>query len=112
MKESKHRRFAVDGESYAHGGVTEYTRTYDRDDIIEGVIQAVVDDSVWFELGDEGLEVSDYLTSEDMETIEETLTRELLDDDYGDIKHFELITNLVESMVGNVEAEFDYQEFR
>lgn len=103
----------MDGEPHL-GKVRETTYTYDRDDIVEALIEALCEDSgaTYFMLGDNEVEVGDYLTLADIETVGLQVEEKLIDDDYGTEKERSLITDLVERMVAyNASAEFDGQAY-
>ncbi len=113
MKESSHKRYPADGESPAHGSVTEYTRTWDRDDIMEEICQALLEYSSYFELNDEQIDITEYITEADMENIQRDIEEKLLDDDFGSGKDYDLVISHLDDLLDkDADYEVDIQEFR
>ena len=114
MKVNCNKYQVIPGEPQL-GKVEECTYTFDREEILEALVEAILEDSHWFQLGDfdDHLDVSDWLSEEDLELIRGVMERELLDDDYGSGKDWDLVYDIVDKAIPyGATHEFETQEYR
>jgi len=114
MIEAGHRVYPVDGESFANGKVEEYTVIYEREDIVEGIIDSFVEgNDTFLYLGeDEEVPMGTFLDVGEIEEINEEIGRHLIDDEYGSDKHFGLVADLIEQTIdSDVDYEIEIQRY-
>ena len=114
MKETSKVYDVMPGEKHL-GKVRETTVVYDRDDIIEELINLFengeVDIEDTFTIGGSDADIGAFLDEQEVDNINEMNNR-LLDDDFGTLKHQEMLMTLLDEYVpDNAEFEYDYQEY-
>ena len=109
MRYGKEMKYCTDGESGCHGYTVEQILTYEREDILEGLVELFENDSIdslssTINLG-EDVEIGTWLDLEDLEAISVELNF-FLDDDYGTDK----VTNqLVDWFENNIPKDAEYE---
>ncbi len=98
------------------GKVRTVTHTYDRDDIIEAIIEEfeegpIEDSTHQIYLGVDQESMSEYLSNENIEEISRQLAT-LPDDEWGSTKFFTLLGSAINGFVANdAEVEYEGEEY-
>jgi len=89
--------YPVDGESFAHGKAQDWEVVYDSDDIVAEIVEALIDDpeAVNILLGSNIEGIAQFLGEDYAERLQARCDEDLIDDDYGDGKHFMLVEDFV-----------------
>lgn len=116
----------MDGEPHL-GKVIECTYTFDREEILEAILEAIVDaildDCDDFMLGefddfmlgefDEYISIGEFLDEDELERVRLLMEEKLLDDDYGSGKDYDLVYDAVDKVLSEkAEYEFETTEHR
>ena len=105
--------YPVDGESYAHGKATDFETTYEYDDIYELIVEALIDDpyATTIVLGTVTEDIEQFLGVNYTDYIILKCDEILIDDEYGEAKHFNLIEEIVTDLArDDLEITYEYTE--
>lgn len=111
----------MDGEPHL-GKQIEMIVGVNRDEYLEGLVDAFANGSNettdTFEIAEDDIGIQEYhlgcdLTQSDIDSIREEMDRQLLDDDYGSDKEFDLLYELLDSFIpDNWSDEFEITRMR